>query len=220
MKGYSGISSVSRYLKTPLEDNVKSAELKMCAALVEHNIPFRCMDHFSEVLSSLFCDSEIAKKFSCKRTKARCLTYNVLVVEMEENLKISIKSNYETISDVKYALIIDESTDISIKSILAIIIKYSSQDFCIKTVLDLVEVKTSEGLFNIIYNSVTHYGLKLLNLIGFLANTTNVMFGEHSSVVQKLREVSPNCMYIKCVCHSILSAVSRPQKFYLELLKI
>lgn len=36
------------------------------------------MDHVSEVISRAFHDSEIAKRFSCRRTKSAAIAYNVL----------------------------------------------------------------------------------------------------------------------------------------------
>nr|CAI5854851.1 unnamed protein product [Callosobruchus analis] len=34
------------------------------------------------------------------------------------------------------------------------------------------------------------------------------MFGENSSIVTKIREENPKCIFIKCVCHSMALCVS------------
>lgn len=80
------------FKKSPLEEEVKKAELNICAMLVEHNLPFRLMDHLSEIISKCFHDSEIAKSFSCKRTKAAAVTYNVLKPELEAEMLTDLKS--------------------------------------------------------------------------------------------------------------------------------
>ena len=40
------------------------------------------------------------------------------------------------------------------------------------------------------------------NMIGYASDTTNVMFGEHHSVVSLLKEHLPNLFVMKCLCHS------------------
>jgi len=75
----------------------------------------------------------------------------------------------------------------------------------------LVEVKdtTALGLFNTVKQQLTDHKLNMSDMIGFSADTTNVMFGEHNSIVEKLRRESPDCIFVKCVCHSIALAVSK-----------
>ena len=40
------------------------------------------------------------------------------------------------------------------------------------------------------------------NVIGFAADTCNVMFGEHNSIVSRLKEKIPNIFVMRCICHS------------------
>ena len=40
------------------------------------------------------------------------------------------------------------------------------------------------------------------NIIGFAADTTNVMFGSHHSVATLLKATVPNLFTMKCLCHS------------------
>ncbi|CAG9840814.1 unnamed protein product [Diabrotica balteata] len=79
IRGDIGSSQIDNFFKTTsISNEVKKDEIKMVAVLLEHNIPFRVMDHLSRVLSDAFHDSEMAKKFSCKRTKSTAIAYNVL----------------------------------------------------------------------------------------------------------------------------------------------
>ena len=38
--------------------------------MVEHNLPLAVSDHLTPLLQDAFSDSEIAKKYACRRTKA------------------------------------------------------------------------------------------------------------------------------------------------------
>lgn len=166
MKHFNGSSkrNLTSFLTSPVEDDVKKAELKICAAVVEHNISFKFMDHLSDVITSSFSDSVISKRFSCKRTKAMALTNNVSSARMKEKMISDIAGSSEDVSKIKFSIIVDESTDISVKSNLAIVIKYHSEtNETIKTkLLNLVEVKdkTAEGLFTSLSSEIHDHGLQ------------------------------------------------------------
>ncbi|CAG5006793.1 unnamed protein product [Parnassius apollo] len=73
------------------------------------------MDHVSEVISRAFHDSEIAKRFSCRRTKSAAIAYNVLGNNFEEKMLAELRPRpeNETERSPVFSLIIDESTDVS-----------------------------------------------------------------------------------------------------------
>lgn len=209
---------VQQFFKTaPLQEEVKKAEINFCAMLVEHNLPFRLMDHLSEIISKSFHDSEIAKSFSCKRTKAAAVTYNVLKPNLEAEMLADLKSceNIKTRTPM-FSLIIDETTDISSTSTLAVVTKYySEKDLEVKTkFLTLVDLKgaDAQSLFDTLSEALTNANLNIKDAIGFGADTTNVMFGEQGGIIAKIRHVNPHCMFIKCVCHSTALCVSHASK--------
>lgn len=111
-----------------------------------------------------------------------------------------------------FSLIIDESTDVSTTKVLAVAAKYYSTKLQSPQTKFLCMVdltgETAQDLFNSLNNALTARNLDLANLIGFAADTTNVMFGERNSVVSKIREVNPNCVFVKCICHSTNLSVS------------
>jgi len=74
VKSYTGRSTLSRFLTKPIDESTKKAELLLCAAFAEHNIPFRFMDHLSSIVKSAFPDSRIAQNFAMKRSKCAALT--------------------------------------------------------------------------------------------------------------------------------------------------
>lgn len=108
-----------------------------------------------------------------------------------------IKCTNDNISLAKFSVIVDESTDVAIKSNLVIVIKYHSEiTNTVKTkLLNLVEIKDKsvEGQFTILVNEISKHGMKMENLIRLSADATNVMFGEHNSIVQKIKSISPDC---------------------------
>ena len=76
--------------------------------------------------------------------------------------------------------------------------------------LSLVETATgtAEGLFDTITHEFQECELNFEKLIGFSADTTNVMFGENNSVASRIQAANPNVVTVKCVCHSTALAVS------------
>ncbi|CAG9790618.1 unnamed protein product [Diatraea saccharalis] len=216
-KKYKGQSKVDKFFrKVLLKDEVKKAELCFCSFFAEHNIPFRAMDHLSEILVKCFPDSEIAKEFSCKRTKAAAITYNVLGPEFEKDMIVDILPTASPSGKPVYSIVIDESTDVATVKVLAIGIKYFSETECtVKTkFLDLVDLsgETADHLFNALSSKLSELGLDIKDVLGFAADTTNVMFGQHSGIFAKIKEVNPKCFFIKCVCHSAALSVSHACK--------
>ena len=67
------------------------------------------MDHVSEVISRAFHDSEIAKRFSCRRTKSAAIAYNVLGNNFEEKMlgELRPRLENETERSPVFSLIID-----------------------------------------------------------------------------------------------------------------
>ncbi|CAG9790310.1 unnamed protein product [Diatraea saccharalis] len=184
-KKYKGQSKVDKFFrKVPLKDEVKKAELRFCSFFAEHNIPFRAMDH--------------------------------LRPEFEKDMIVDILRTASPSGKPVYSIVIDESTDVATVKVLAIVIKYFSETECtVKTkFLDLVDLsgETADHLFNALSSKLSELGLDIKDVLGFAADTTNVMFGQHSGIVAKIKEVNPKCFFIKCVCHSAALSVSHACK--------
>ena len=78
-------SKIASYFKqAKMQEETKKAELMLCAALAEHNIPFCAMDHISELLARCFHDSEIAKGINLKRTKSAAIIYKLMAPESKD----------------------------------------------------------------------------------------------------------------------------------------
>ena len=68
----------------------------------------------------------------------------------------------------------------------------------------LVELANSstETLFQAICSAFEKESIPLSNIIGFAADTTNAMFGEHNSVASRLKEKISHIYLMRCICHS------------------
>ena len=122
------------------KEDVKKAEIKIAAFIVEHNLSFQVMDHLSEVIKESFPDSKIAMEFSCKHTKTRSIVKNVIARKFRNQLQ-------ETLRQRKFSIIIDESTDISSTKQLAIVVRFfCDKDNKVKSkFLKLIEVSHGDA---------------------------------------------------------------------------
>ena len=132
------------------------------------------MDHLSDLVTDIFSDSEIAKQFHSKHTKSRAIVKHVLAGHFREEL-------LHALAKTKFSIIIDEKTDTSSKKLLAILVRY----FCDR----LLEVTETDAT-TLVTTLTTYFESKnipLQNIVGYASDTTNVMFGQHHSVVSGKR---------------------------------
>ncbi|KAJ8961310.1 hypothetical protein NQ314_005959 [Rhamnusium bicolor] len=181
----------------------KQKKLMICAFLAEHNIPFLVMDHLSEVISEAFHDSETAKSFACKRTKTAHLIYDVMGPVFQEKLLNNLRSDVP-----RFSIIIDESTvKILALTVMFYLVERSAVETKFLSAIQL-EGETAEIIFNTLITSLKIFNLNIEDVLGFASDTTNVIFGQNNSIVSRIKEANPNCVFIKCVCHSVALAVS------------
>lgn len=65
--------SINSFFSKGEDLSVIRSEVKWTQFIIEKGLPLSTSDDFSGLLKDLCPDSEIAKKFSCKRTKTRAL---------------------------------------------------------------------------------------------------------------------------------------------------
>lgn len=192
---------------TPLAQSTKRAEIKLCGLLATNNLPFVLMDILSPLCGNLFSDSKIATNIGVRRTKATAITKNCLGDNFKEDL-FSTLMNPGTF----FSIIMDETTDRGSVKQCAFTIIYFCQDRqrVVTNFFDLLEMTSgkAENLYQALKETIINKKIPLENLIGFSADTCNVMFGEHNSVFALLRRDLPHIISIKCSCHSIHLAAS------------
>ena len=67
--------------------------------------------------------------------------------------------------------------------------------------------ETAADLFELMKTELAKHDVQIVHLVGFAADTTNVIFGKNS-VASRIKEENPNCLAIKCTCHSCALAFS------------
>ena len=68
--------------------------------------------------------------------------------------------------------------------------------------LKIIEVTKSDAITLTVYFFFEKCKIpSLVNIIGYASDTTNIMFGEHHSVVSTQKEKLPHLFVMKCLCH-------------------
>eukprot|EP00794_Sanderia_malayensis_P010657 gene10657-biopygen8526 len=137
-------------------------------------------------------------------TKCSQLIKNVVSPSLKHELQKDVEGK-------GFAVLIDESTDVAAKKNLCICIRYfSEQEMQVATafvgMIEVVEV-TGENLFQAVKTGLQTVGLDLHNCFGFASDGASTMVGEWNSVWSRIRESSPNCIRMKCICHSLALCV-------------
>ena len=71
------------------------------------------------------------------------------------------------------------------------------------TGLIAVRETTGEKIFDLIHKEIKRCGQSLVNCIGFATDGASNMVGCNDSVWSRLKAVSPFCVQLKCICHSL-----------------
>lgn len=199
-----------------LKENVTKAELSLVSFLAEHNTPFAQADHLVGLCKKMFPDSAIAKAMSLKRTKASYVMRGVADQERSD-----INSILET---TKFSIIIDESTDISVSQILAVIVRYyDNVQCCVKdALLDTVEVEdgTAQGLYTSVKTLFAQRNIPINNVIGFASDNCSTMMGVNSGFQKLLQQDVPSVFILGCVCHSLALCASYASRFLPSWLEV
>lgn len=196
------------FQSTPLNTNIKRAEIKLCGLLATSNLSFSLMDSLSPLLKDIFPDSQIAKGLNIKRTKATSIVKDNLGKQFAEELydKLRVPGRF-------FSLIMDETTDISTKKQCAFSVIYydTIKNKTITEFFDLTETEGSHAseLFELLKNAITAKKIPLQNFIGFSSDTTNVMAGNNNSVFSLLKKNFSSIVCIKCSCHMAHLAISK-----------
>jgi Domain of unknown function (DUF4371)/hAT family C-terminal dimerisation region len=128
------------------------------------------------------------------------LIKRVLGPAVHEELLLDLK-------DSIYSLIVDESTDITLEKQLCVMVRYysSTSQKITTTFLGLLSLEsgTADGIFQAIKNFLQLKNISISRCFGLATDGCSAMCGKNNSVITKFREVCPNIVHIKCICHSI-----------------
>ena len=141
-----GISSFCKPKSTSTtSDKVTNAEILFTAFIAEHNLPFNVADHFTSLCQKMFPDSQIAKTFACRRTKATHLLNLAIAPSFDKKVSTACREE-------KFSVMIDESNDQGGEKSMAILIRVADRQIRqISTrflAMPIVNIGTGENLFN------------------------------------------------------------------------
>ncbi|XP_068239267.1 SCAN domain-containing protein 3-like [Palaemon carinicauda] len=190
--------------KSKVTDDLKRAELELALITCCH-CSIRTTDHMGEIIKRNGKGS-VLEHLRLHRTKCTHIITSVISPSFKAELKKGVQGK-------KFSLLVDETTDISVEKLLAICIRYFDED-CGKILtafLGLYPIvhATGEALFKAVKDSMTEYNICLSDCIGIACDGASVMVGEYNSVWSRIKEVSPNCILNKCVCHSLALCVQK-----------
>ncbi|XP_078521674.1 uncharacterized protein LOC144828067 [Lissotriton helveticus] len=152
------------------------------------------IDGYGDILKDEF------PAFRMHRTKCTALINSLLGPYFKEELLKDIGTS-------PFSLLIDESTDIEVKKLLCICIKYFSTKLnkFVSTFLAMVELDQacSEDIANAVLNMLETCNLDIKNLIGIGTDGASVMCGKHHSTFTLLRDKQPSLQLVRCICHSL-----------------
>ena len=183
------------------DDKIKSAEMQIAVSMACH-CAIRSVDHLGEIMKTHGRGSTLGD-IKLHRTKCIALLKNCISPALKSDLISELHGKI-------YALIIDESTDISTQKYLCILVRFlSNEDEIVTRFLSLIPVQeaTGENIFNHIKQEIENCNQILENCIGFASDGASNMVGCNNSVWSRMKAISPSCVLYKCICHSLALSV-------------
>jgi hypothetical protein len=154
----------------------------------------------------VFPESKICRDLKTKRKKTSQLIFNTIAPFFKNEIVQDLKMN-------NFAVVIDETSDISTKKSLIILVRYWKDGEVVDRIFDLIEVKdaSAKTLFSMIKNIFDKNQITK-NLIAFAADNASTMVGHQNGVQAKLKELNPMSYVQKCLCHSLHLCTSAAAK--------
>ena len=174
-------SSSSRSIVSMFKPKVSAGAMKSEALwamfVAKHNLPFLTSDHANKLFPKMFPDSELAKQFSCGRTKTTAIVKEGLAPQFLNKVTRELTN--------PFSILMDESNDKTDKSCIILVRMFDSSVGESHTrFLDMpvVNVGTAVNLFTALKSSLESKGLDFSKAVAFMSDTTNVMKGARSGV--------------------------------------
>lgn len=183
---------------------IVSAEIRIAGFVAEHNLPYAITDHLGKLIQKVCPDSKIAENVKCSRPRVQAVVNNVIGQE-------SFNTLCEDLRQVKFSLIIDESTDRSTTKHLCLVVRYVKNNHVRDFFFGLIPVVTADAttLHKNIVDFFERYNIPYQeNLIGFASDGASVMMGRNHSVMTLLKADIENLFIMKCICHSFYLCAS------------
>lgn len=197
--------SINNFFSKGDDLSVIRSEVKWTQFLIEKGLPLSTSDDFSSLIKELCPDSEVAKKFSCKRTKTRALVGcigNAVTKELSEKMKTN-----------HFSLGTDGSNDHHCKLYPVVITINDEACGEIRTELlsipELTESSPAVNITKLLVTELEKFNVPLKNCVAFMSDNASVMVGVKGGVSTLLKKEQPNMMSLGCACHLINLAVKK-----------
>ena len=126
-------------------DKVTKAEVLFANFVAEHNLPFLVADHFTQLCKVMFPDSDIASKFSSKRTKTTHMINGAIAPVFNKKVTSLCKKE-------KFSVMIDESNDNGDDKCLTILVRVLDRDIKKVTTrflaMPICNIRTAQNIFS------------------------------------------------------------------------
>lgn len=196
---------VKKKTEPDMQSKVSRAELLLSAFMAEHGTPFHQADHLIQVVRNMFPECETAQNMTLKKTKAVYVIRDGIAHEERELIARVCRENV-------FSLLIDESTDVSVSQILAVMVRYYDQNRgkVTDSLLDIVEVEdaSGEGLYTAVKELFSSKDIPISNIIGFSSDNCSAMLGRNSGFQAFLKRDVPSVFVLGCTCHSFALCAS------------
>ncbi|XP_065581765.1 uncharacterized protein LOC136041162 [Artemia franciscana] len=178
----------------------KEIEQRICIFLAEYNLPLRLADSLIPLLRKLFPKDQALAGVTLGKQKATNILRQNFSLVLQKQLVELLKTTF-------FSVIIDETTDNTIdKQLVIMVLFFSEKDLKLHVeALDMVKCSdgSAEGLTNRIKQVIEENSIPWQNIVGFCADTTNVMFGANRSASTLMKAMVPHILNVKCSCHLI-----------------
>lgn len=154
-------------------------------------------DHFTHLAPVMLPDSKTAKAFSSAKTKKTCIVKDALHPHFAQPVIEQCRTG-------PFSIMCDEGND-KVSKNFALLVRLWDETLGqpVTRFLDMpvCNISTAENLFHCIEIALKDRGIPWVNVVGFESDTTNVMMGEHNSVLSCITAIQPQIVSLGCVCH-------------------
>ncbi|TRY64079.1 hypothetical protein TCAL_15266 [Tigriopus californicus] len=193
-------SIVQPWMKTV----VKKGELEWKIALFSAvHTQFQGTDEICSILNSSFTDQVFLMSGEQCRTLAEC----VIAPHMKSALK-------QSLVDVPYVLVLDDSRHVSLSGQLAVLIRYCSADYneIVNTYLGCVSVKDVNGLASGVLKLLRDWDLSQHQLFGIVSDGLSELEDHHEEFLSIIRQECPDVVHWRCSFSTLAQAIDKSVK--------
>ena len=179
---------------------IKCAEVKISTLLAQHNVPLALADHLSPMIQDVF-DGEVAKGYSCARTKTTAILNNAVAPAFKSELVAMMQHQ-------PFSILIDGSNDTGLEKMNPITVKIFDLN-CEKVESRFLDMCTTTGvtsataaaIFSKMDEVLSSCDISWANCVGVGVDNTSVNLGKHNSIKTRVQQANPSIYFMRCPCH-------------------